>query len=261
MAGASWAIESETVRKQFEEWAKWERENHQAAFPNYRFQPQTQEAKARKRKERFDDDSLEDSDLDDPIYMGRGTTPGSARSLRAKKLRRTAREPSYTPSFGSEGDWGSPDPYAGAMYNASYYPSANPGKPLPAAHPGVGQSTGYLHMTSHPNARFANIGHVEDVHYYPSEAPGNPYGSQVPTGLPGASHDDLIGETNLDNGHLTFTGTSVDPDLVAFDHDLAAGSNEGFRADDFLGAEQANFIHQEGNTDDFGSWDHFGDDH
>ena len=266
MAGASWAIELPEVRKQYEDWAKTERENHQIAFPDYKFQPQTQEAKVRKRKGKMDDDSLDDSDLEDPTYRGgRGATPGSSRSDRAKKMRRNYRESSYTPSLGSDGEWGSPEPYPAPIHSTSYYHHANPGKPMPSALTGIGPPGGYYQATCHPNVRFSAIGHVEDVMYQQHEAPTSMYGAQPPVGLPGVSHEELMGETDLDNEQLMFTGVTLDPDLLAYDNGgsvqaeghggLAAG---GFQTNEYLAEEHVDFG-GDGNPGD--KWDPFEDDH
>ncbi|KAM0796277.1 high mobility group box domain-containing protein, partial [Usnea florida] len=40
LAGESWAMEPPEIRKQYDAWAKVERENHAKAFPDYKFQPQ-----------------------------------------------------------------------------------------------------------------------------------------------------------------------------------------------------------------------------
>ena len=263
MAGASWAIETPEVRKQYEDWAKLERENHQAAFPDYKFQPQTQEAKARKRKEKMEDDSLEDSELEDATYRGsRGATPASSRSSRVKRMRRDYREPSYTPSLGSDGEWGSPDPYPAAFQSASYYQRANPGKPMPTTINGIGPSGGYFQATSHPNPRFSSIGHVEDIMYQQHEAPLSMYGTPPPAGLPGMSHEELMGETNLDNGQLMFTHTSLDPDLLAYDQSgpgpmigHSGLTSEGFQASEYLANETINFGAEAVRADE--KWDHF----
>lgn len=263
MAGASWAIEAPEVRKQYEDWARTERENHQAAFPDYKFQPQTQEAKARKRKGKMDDESLEDSDLDDPTYHGgRGATPGSARSIRSKKQRRNFRESSYTPSLGSDGEWGTPEPYPGTMQNQSYYNRANPGKPLPTALSGIGANGAYYHATSHPNMRFSNLGLVEDIMYQQQEVPASLYETAPPVGLPGASHEDLMGEIQ-DNGQLMFSPSSLDPDLLAYDHsgsgqaDSHALLTGGFQANEYLAEDQVDFGQDTGHGGD--DWNHFDD--
>ncbi|KAK3933474.1 high mobility group box domain-containing protein, partial [Diplogelasinospora grovesii] len=39
MCGKSWNLESESIRNQFNAWAKIEREKHQEAHPSYKFTP------------------------------------------------------------------------------------------------------------------------------------------------------------------------------------------------------------------------------
>ena len=261
MAGASWAIESSSIRKQYEDWAKVERENHQAAFPDYKFQPQTQEAKTKKRKEKFDDESLGESDPDDLTYMGRGLTPASARSTRTKKVRREFRDSSYTPSVGSDGDWGSPEPYPGG-FNASYYQSANPGKAMPSGLTRLGPNGGYYHATSHPNARFARIGHVEDVMYQPNEMPVGSYSSSLPPGFAEATHEELLDENSLDNGHLTFSAPTLDPELLSFNNHGMPEHVEtpvNFQAEDYLDQEYNGFGLDSAHVDGICQWELFGD--
>ena len=262
MAGASWAIESPEIRKQYESWAKTERENHQAAFPDYKFQPQTQEAKARKRKGKLDDDSEETSDLDDPTYHGaRGLAPAGGRSTRQKPSKRNYRESSYTPSLISDDGWGTPEPYSGAMNNASYYHSSNPGKPLPAALTRLGPAGGFYQATSHPNVRFGDVGHVEDIRYQQAQTSAAHYETAPPVGLPGASHEDLMGEASLDNGHLMFSSSTLDPDLLAYDQTGPAQADltaEGFRANEYLAESFGGEIGHGAGGD---KWDPFDEEH
>lgn len=266
MAGASWAIEPPHIRKQYENWAKMERENHQVAFPDYKFQPQTQEAKAKKRKERFDADFAEDSDIDDPTYVGgRGATPGSIRSARTKRTRRNVLESDYTPSLGSDGDWGSPEPQLPVMHTASLYETPNAGKPLPTAFTRLGPYGGYYQTIGYPGARFSNMGRVEDVSYHPTGTSMGIYGPAVITGLPGASHEELMEEGALDNGHLTFTTAAMDPDLLAFDQDAPWVSDDQFlksdpyQAGDYLGDAQVEFGPEDGQVGNSADWGHFED--
>lgn len=268
MAGASWAIETPEIRKQYEEWAKLERVNHLAAFPDYKFQPQTAEAKARKRKGKVEDSSEEPSDFEDPTYhQGRGNAT-AARATRGKKARRNYRETSYTPSLTSHDDYMSPEPYIPAMQNPSYYHATNPGKPMPAALSRL-QPGGYYQTTHVPsNARFAGVGHVEDIGYRQAEVPTSHYSTPPPVGLPGASHEDLIGDPSVDNGHLMIGHAPLDPQLLAPDQDLQGYSDftgpmpisASFQASDFLEErDQVEFGNGSSNLDAVEKWDHFDD--
>ncbi len=265
MAGTSWAIETPEIRKQYEEWAKKERENHAAAFPEYKFQPQTQEAKARKRKGKSDDGSDEASDVEDPTYHGgRLYSPAAGRSSRNKKPRRGYRESSYTPSSASPEDFESPEPYYDLANNASYYHASNPGKPLPNAFGYLGQPSAYYQATSHPNTQFS--GQVEDVRFQPVDVQTSTYGTPPPVGLPGVSHNDLMGATDLDGGHLMFNNASLDPELFVHDQSIADGGFHpptsanigGFQANEYLPQhEQLEFGNDIGYMDPGERWDHF----
>ena len=241
IAGASWAIETPEIKNQFEEWAKVEREHHQKAFPDYKFQPQTQAAKERKRKRKSDETSEEASDPEDPsYYSGRGGV-GQRRSVRSKNARTTYREYSDSPTLTSQDEANTPEPYM-LSQNASYFGNATSGKPLPQA---IGQPGGY-YITSQPQANYGAYGYPggeQDVTYYPVDASSMEYGSlSPPMGLPGASHNDLMGDLPMDGGHIMLGSSSLlDPELE--DHDQGAmatllpprsARSGGFHASDYL---------------------------
>ena len=243
IAGASWAIETPEIKGQFEDWAKLERENHQKAFPDYKFQPQTQAAKERKRKRTSDEHSEEFSDPEDATYHnGRGGAGDSRRSTRAKNGRVTYREYSDSPTLTSQDEANTPEPYM-LSQNTSYFGTANSGKPLPHAVDRFGQPGAYF-VTSNAGAIYGAYGYptgAEDLQYYPGDVEA--YGNiSPPMGLPGASHDDLMGELPMDGGHVMLSGSSLlDPELE--EHDQGAlvsmtlpGSahSAGFRANDYL---------------------------
>ena len=220
IAGASWAIETPEIKSQFEDWAKQERENHQKAFPNYKFQPQTQAAKERKRKHTPDEASVEDfSDPEDPTYYnGRGASIAARRSTRAaKNARITRREYSDSPTLPSQDEASTPPPYM-LTQSSSYFGDINPGKPPPQAFNRWGQP-GY-YVTSTREAHYGGYGpslsenglplYHTDVGGYETMAP--------PVGLPGASHDDLMGDMPLNGANIMFSGPPVlDPELTAHD--------------------------------------------
>ena len=123
VTGESWPMEPDEVRNQFDEWAKVERANHQAAHPNYKFSPSKSNNK--RRKGEFSDDEGEPSDLDgDPDGEYRG-----GRNVRQR--RQDPRETAYMNStVGFESH-----PYYGHQvsgYEQSQYHYANPGRPLPS---------------------------------------------------------------------------------------------------------------------------------
>lgn len=201
-------MEPPEIRKQYDEWAKLERENHANAFPNYKFQPQTNKASARKRKER-DDDSDEESDLEsDYAYNPRG----SGRALKSKKSKTTYRESSYTPSGTSLDDYD-----ASNLYPHSSHQMVNPGRPLPQHLNQLGGNQ-YYHSTSYPSERFAGHGFVEDVLMQPTDPPSGYHQQGAPViGIPGAYHHEL----QNDNGELSMgmmsASNQIDPILATFD--------------------------------------------
>ena len=244
IAGASWAIETPEIKNQFEEWAKVERENHQKTFPDYKFQPQTQAAKERKRKRKSDESSEEASDPEDPTYYnGRGGGNVTRRSRRAKNGGTTYREYSDSPTLTSQDEANTPEPYM-LSQDASYFGNVNLGKPLPQALDRLGQLGGY-YVTSNPNPDYGTYGYPggkEDAQCYPGDATAQ-YGSlSPPMGLPGASHNDLMGELSMDGGHIMLDSTPLlDPELAGHDQGpmmsmAPPGSTRsaGFRASDYF---------------------------
>ncbi|OAA61147.1 hmg box protein [Niveomyces insectorum RCEF 264] len=73
VCGRSWSMEPASVRRQFNEWAVLERDNHRKAHPEYKFTP----SKPRKKGK---DDPDDESDLDDPEWGGRRNLGGKYRS-------------------------------------------------------------------------------------------------------------------------------------------------------------------------------------
>ena len=71
VAGESWPMEPEEVRNQFNEWAKIERSNHQAAHPEYKFSPSKATNKRRKDDDTDDEEPSELGDPDDEYRGGR----------------------------------------------------------------------------------------------------------------------------------------------------------------------------------------------
>lgn len=244
IAGASWAIETPAIKNQFEEWAKMERENHQKAFPDYKFQPQTQAAKERKRKRKSDDSSEEASDPEDPTYDdGRGGRSGTRRSTRGRNGRFTYREYSDSRTLTSQDEASTPEPYM-LSQNAPYLGNVNLGKPLPQALDRLGQAdNGYI--TSNPHSEYGIYGYLgagKGTSYYPEDNMAHYGSSSPPMGLPGASHNDLMGELPMDGGHIMLGDTSlVDPELEGHAPGAmmsmeppASARSVGFRASDYV---------------------------
>ena len=229
LAGESWAMEPPEIRNQYDTWAKRERDQHAAAFPDYKFQPQQNKGSGRKRKGRDDDSEEEESDLDsDYAYNPRA----SARPLKSKKSKSTYRDTSNTPSGASLDEY---DPFALEPpngYHASSYRQVNPGRPSPLNQLG---STQYYPTTSHPNQRFAGVGYDDDIPPRPEEIPASIHQPGAPLlGIPGAYHHELQGN---DAGQSILN--HVDPMLANFDHShprLSLGNGHTTQGQDVLPA-------------------------
>ena len=114
VCGQSWALEPDTIRRQFNDWAVIERDNHRKAHPEYKFTP----SKPRKKgKDEFGDDS----EGDDVNW--------DSAARRDHSYRATSRtpivDPHGTPYGYSYGVGGLPDaqPYHG--YHARHPPPVN----------------------------------------------------------------------------------------------------------------------------------------
>jgi len=219
LAGESWAMEPPEIRKKYDAWAKLERENHAKAFPEYKFQPQTNKASARKRKGRAEDSEEDESDLEsDYAYNSRA----SSRPLKSKKAKSTYRESSYTPSGTSLDEYDAPN-----IYHQSSHQMVNPGKPLPA---GLNQLGGAQYYQT-TNQRYSGHGYVEDVFVHPTDVPAGYHQPGAPViGIPGAYHHELQG----DNGELPMGAvsmpTQIDPMLASYDQSQHSLSHAGGQA-------------------------------
>ena len=206
LAGESWAMEPPEIRNQYDNWAKRERDQHAAAFPDYKFQPQQNKGTGRKRKGRDDDSEEEESDLDSDY----GRNPrATARPLKAKKGKNTYRETSNTPSGASLDEFDTFDLDPTNPYQVPSYRMGNP-RPLPLNQLGSNQ---YYQSTSHLNRRFAGVGYDDDIPPRPEEIPPGIHQPGAPLlGIPGAYHHELQGN---DAGQSILN--QVDPMLANFD--------------------------------------------
>ena len=213
LAGESWAMEPPEIRKQFDAWAKIERDNHAKAFPDYKFQPQTGKATNRKRKGGGGDSEDELSDNDsDFAYVPNGV----GRSL-SRKSKRPYRETSYTPS-GTSLDEYDPNAYdfPDLLHPQSSYQKHDPGKPLPAALSQQALHNQYYQTTSFPNHRMAHLGHVEDVVVHPVDGPSGFHQPAAPViGIPGGYNHELQGEGS--GQQMLSSNSPLDPMLASYD--------------------------------------------
>lgn len=222
VCGASWDQEPEHIRKQFADWAKLERANHQKAHPGYKFTPAKPKSAA-KRKRDSDDEA---SDLE---------------SYDWESGQRFKRSRSHT---------GTPVPEHGLYATQGYYPPApqygqhptmmnhsamlssyvynNPHKRMPAPYNAMnlGQSGSYMSSNSMANHHYQQRGYaVEDISYHKTPSPANQYqhpmhpnmmDPYVPTSQPhGLEHSPRPAQF-MQNGHLEpglypVNGSAFDP--------------------------------------------------
>lgn len=188
VCGASWDMEPEHIRKQFADWAKLERANHQKAHPGYKFAP----AKPSKNPKRKRDSDDELSDLESFDWES---------GQRIKRLHRShtgtpiPEHDMYAPQQGYYHQPPPPPPQYSQHHammtsrNAilSSYPYSNPNKPVPTPYSSLnmGQPGQYLASTSMSNHHYQQRGYgaVEDISYHKTPSPGNTYHQSMQAGL------------------------------------------------------------------------------
>lgn len=169
VCGDSWPLEPDSVKGQFNEWARIERQNHQAAHPGYKFSPAKPGAtkSTAKRKPSLERVS-EESDLEDFEWQGPQTR-------RPKRQRTTPIQehavpyPTTRPAYQYPSRDSSVEPNYGG-HNRSSYQATNPGKPLPAQYSQADLDLGqYYQQSVQVNP---NIAGVEDVIIRKAATPG-----------------------------------------------------------------------------------------
>lgn len=167
VCGDSWPMEPESVRQQFNDWSKLERDNHQKAHPGYKFTPskpqkQRTETPASNKRGLYDDESVA-SDVDDPDW------PGSKGGKRVKRDHGVRYDPHpqemYRPQQVMYDGYGMP------ADNRSAFHVSNPGKPMPQPYePNNGNNLGgHYYATS--QQRDWNR-QAEDVYMKKTAGPG-----------------------------------------------------------------------------------------
>jgi hypothetical protein len=209
VCGDSWPLEPESVKEQFNEWARIERQNHQIAHPGYKFSPaKPGAAKATAKRKASQEQMSEESDLED--YEWQGSQPRRSKKQRSTPMQEqsvpypTTRSAYLYPSRES-----SVDPNYGG-YNRSSYQATNPGKPVPAQYNQANLAAGQYYQQSIQSN--PNIAGVEDIIIRKAATPGgNSYG------LPGGPHLDMM------NPYPQYEG-NIEPEpriahsLMAHDH-------------------------------------------
>jgi HMG (high mobility group) box len=210
VTGASWPMEPDSIRKHYEKLAIMERDNHQLAFPTYKFAP-NKNGKKRGREE--------DEDTD-------GEWGGSARTKRSRTAASSRRD--NTPRSGTgtpfEG-YGSPAPYQPAVpYNPSTYDYRYPYRQAPPIYMDqMPPQGGYYQTSVRPYAP-----NVEDVQFHKVENAFPPQDQMLSlVGLPSIDSQHLLGSTEGHGGAMPATGDLLDPRLA-----------ENYQLQDFYGLEQ-----------------------
>lgn len=223
VCGASWDQEPEAIRKQFGDWAKLERANHQKAHPGYKFTPA--KPKNAKRKHNSDDESdLETYDWENGQRLKRGRshtgTPVPEHDM-------------YVPHQPHQGYYPPPQQYrqypneVASRAIMSSYGYTNPNKQMPAPYGAMAmnQSGQYLSSNTMANMSYHQRGYaVEDVAYHKTPSPAgryqapmqpsimDSYGPPQPHGLehtpPPAGY---MHNAHLDNGLYSMNDNTFDP--------------------------------------------------
>ena len=207
ISGESWPMEPSEVRDRYNNLAKLERINHQAAHPEYKFSPSKPGAAGRKRKgASFDDESdpgIDISDLDDPdAEWG----PPGQRKNRPRQPRRNAASVTSAPSVG--------------MMN-SMFETTNEGRMLPER-----LDPEEMHQTYYQQEVKANALNpvVEDVKLKMVGNPGMQSYAAPVVGLPSSGQHHHL----LESPQERFS-SQVDPSLLAFertDYNASSGRTQ-----------------------------------
>jgi len=208
VSGESWPLEPPEVREFYNELARIERINHQNAHPEYKFSPSKPGAAARKRKGTDSDDESEPSDLDDPDADWASNNRFKMRP--AKRPGRDAGYPARANLSNVNADYGS-NFGPGEGYNKSLWEANSQGRPLPAhmRHQDLyGQQYYQNSIYTDPHMLLG----AEEIRYAQMDPS---FGSSSLVGLPGSSHEDLLG--NSPGMPTQMMEPQVDPMLLAYD--------------------------------------------
>ncbi|KAL8736219.1 MAG: hypothetical protein Q9166_000374 [cf. Caloplaca sp. 2 TL-2023] len=206
ICGASWKMETADVTEKFKMYYEVEKENHAKAHPTYKFSP-AKSSPSRKRRgtgDTSDEDDIgsELGDLDSE-YRPRG-----GRRSRPAKIPRAGTPTSY-PVNANLNNYQSLMVNPNVPYmNQSTWQFSNPGKPMPAP---LDRPFEHQYWQTAIHQRAPN---VEDVYVFRTHGPQTQAPvSQALIGLPGGSHEELLG---VDSGENS-PSPQVDPLLLGYD--------------------------------------------
>lgn len=217
ICGASWKMETPDITEKFKAYYELEKENHAKAHPTYKFSP-AKTSPNRKRRGTGDSDDEEDATSDLADFDSEYRPRGSRRS-RPVKTPRTGTPTSYPvhpmpPLINTN---------YGLMYNQNlgYNPSTweicNPGKPLPAP------LTDPYDAQHYQTTIFQRSPNIQDVFIRRAET--QPTSSQALIGIPGGSHDELLGIDSTANT----PSPQVDPLLLNYEAGGDIAHDQEFR--------------------------------
>ena len=212
--GESWRLEPPDVRDFFDRMAQIERDNHKKAHPGYKFAPNKNASKKRRKQDKGCDDEIDGLGFDISHTMGRKSNDSLHQSP--------------TSSFDHASSCGSfesrtPTPFDQARdrfyqhpdVNRSSWAINNPGRPVPGVISPPERSH-YYQPAVHQSTMGPNI---EDVTYRRMNVPGgNSFDtSGALTGLPGTHHELLQPQSAHSQNPVSMGGgLQVDPQLLDF---------------------------------------------
>jgi hypothetical protein len=203
VTGASWPLEPKEIRQFYEQLAITERDNHQAAHPNYKFAPN----KAGKRTRRDEDDSDSDGEWE-------GSTKSSKRSRQYD-----SRSASSTPFDEGAARYA----YSMPASNLSAYEMSNPYGQVPVIVGPYGMP-GEYYQTTTTTAPYA--GQVSDLKFQVMDDPFPQYQTSMGlVGMPHAGHHELL--TSHPGQAVSIQGDILDPRLGQSESDFHFGYYEG----------------------------------
>ena len=198
VSGSSWPLEPKEIRSHYEKLASLERDNHQAAHPDYKFAP-NKNGSSKKRKD-LDDDA---SDMSDPDWEDsrRGGTKRSRLGRHDTSRSRTS-TPFETPRAIQH-------PMAHTWHPSSYQ-AANPDGQAPMVLGSDDYGSHYYQTTITPYGQYA-----EDVSVRRLENPFPHHNLPTPLiGLPNGDHQDLLQPHHRAPTSMTMQHDPLDPRLL-----------------------------------------------
>lgn len=226
ICGASWKMETPDVKEKFGAYYELEKENHAKAHPTYKFSP-AKSSPNRKRRGMGDSSDEEDGVSEMGDFDSEYRPRGGRRSRPAK-----------TPRIGAPTSYPALPPHLlnsnygllynqGLGYNASSWEVCNPGKPMPMPFSGPVNSKFYQASV------YQRTPNIEDVIVRRKDAQQS--SSQALIGLPGGSHEELLGSESAENSPspqvdpllLNYEGGSGYPDGIAHDQDFRQFDHQG----------------------------------